>query len=154
MIHAKTRSKGIVDKLYDLGISISYSRVVELSTSLGNEILHQYEQEGVVCPPTLKKSVFTTSALDNIDHNPSSTTSEGSFHGTGISLFQHITKDNPGLEQDRRPKLTKSSKLAGLPEVYANVKAVTSFKNEPAIQDYSNVEEGSRENDEIKKEER
>ena len=28
MLHAKTRKKGIVDKLYDLGISIPYARVI------------------------------------------------------------------------------------------------------------------------------
>ena len=32
---------------------------------------------------------FTTAAIDNIDHNPSSTTAKESFHGTGISLLQH-----------------------------------------------------------------
>ena len=32
--------------------------------------------------------VFTIASVDNIDHNPSSTTSMVSFHGTGISLFQ------------------------------------------------------------------
>ena len=41
-----------------------------------------------------------TSAADNIDHEPSSTTSEDSFHGTGISLFQYSTKSNRDLEQN------------------------------------------------------
>ena len=50
MIHAKTRKKGIVDKLYDLGISIPHSRVMDLSTSLGNEVLDRYEHNNVVCP--------------------------------------------------------------------------------------------------------
>ena len=43
----------------------------------------------MVCPPELKERLFTTAAVDNIDYNPSSTTASGSFHGTGISLFQH-----------------------------------------------------------------
>jgi len=33
------------------------------------------------------------STVDNIDHNPSSATSKESFHGTGISLFQHLKFD-------------------------------------------------------------
>lgn len=33
---------------------------------------------------------------DNIDHNPSSTTAHSSFHGTGISIFQFPTVENPG----------------------------------------------------------
>jgi hypothetical protein len=44
--------------------------------------------------------VFTTAAVDNVDHNPSSTTSKSSFHGTGISIFQHPTDDNDGVERD------------------------------------------------------
>ena len=44
---------------------------------------------GVVCPPQLKKDIFTTAACDNIDHYPTSTTPTGSFHGTAISLIQH-----------------------------------------------------------------
>ena len=36
-------------------------------------------------------------ALDNLDHNPSSTTAQGSFHGTGISVFQFPTETNHGI---------------------------------------------------------
>ena len=41
-VHAKTRKKEIVDKSYDLEISIPYSRVMELSTCLGNKVLQHY----------------------------------------------------------------------------------------------------------------
>ena len=70
-----------------LGLSISYTRVLELSTVLGNYVLRQYEEHKVVCPPSLRKNVFATAAMSNIDHNLSYTSAEGSFHGTGISLF-------------------------------------------------------------------
>ena len=43
MVYAKTWKKGIVDKLYELGISIPYSRVMELSTCLGNKVLQHYQ---------------------------------------------------------------------------------------------------------------
>ena len=43
----------------------------------------------IVYHPHLKGQLFTTAAVDNIHYNPSSTTASGSFHGTGISLFQH-----------------------------------------------------------------
>ena len=74
---------------YDLGISIPYSRVLELSTCLGNKVLQHYQHNNVVCPSTFKIGVFMTAAVDNIDHNPCSKTAEESFRGTGISLFQH-----------------------------------------------------------------
>ena len=154
MIHAKTRKKNIVDKLYDLGISIPYSRVMELSTSLGNKVLFQYEQDRVVCPPSLRKHVFTTAALDNIDHNPSSTTADGSFHGTGISLFQHPTKNNTGEEQQRQNPIVSNNKLSNLPKMYANVRAVTSYNREPDFRDYSNIQHELDVEEELKKEER
>ena len=46
------------------------------------------QSQGVVCPPTLKDGLFTVTAIDNIDHDPSSSTSQTSFHGTSISIFQ------------------------------------------------------------------
>ena len=37
---------------------------------------------------------------DNIDHNPSSRTATSSFHGTGISIFQFPSVENPGEVQE------------------------------------------------------
>lgn len=139
LLHAKTRKKGLIDKLYDLGISTPYSRVLELSTKLGNEVLAQYEEELVVCPSNLRNDLFTTSALDNIDHNPSSTTSEGSFHGTGISLFQHVTKDQKGTIRGRNSLSSESSKLRRLPSIYADVRPIISYNNKPEHSTFVNL---------------
>lgn len=46
-------------------------------------------------------SVFTTAAVDNIDHNPSSSTAKGSFHGTAISLFQHPDYEGDGEKMEQ-----------------------------------------------------
>ncbi|GFR61193.1 zinc finger BED domain-containing protein 1 [Elysia marginata] len=45
----------------------------------------------------LRTGEFVVGAADNIDHNQSSTTSTGPFHGTGVSLFQNcaMTLPNP-----------------------------------------------------------
>ena len=59
-----------------------------------------FEEKGVVVPAQLRRRIFTIGALDNIDHNPSSTTAQGSFHGTGISLFQFPSSTNVGEKQD------------------------------------------------------
>ena len=65
---------------------------MDISTDLANSVTAQFEKEGVVCPPKLqKKDVYTTAAIDNIDHNPSSTTVSDSFHDTAISLVRHPT---------------------------------------------------------------
>ncbi len=41
-----------------------------------------------MCPLKLRKGLITVGAVDNLDHNPSSTASKDSFHGTGIQLIQ------------------------------------------------------------------
>ena len=108
--------KSFVDQV--LGICVSYNRVLELSTTLGNNVLSHYNSTNIVCLPALRGGVFTTAALDNIDHNPGSSTAEGSFDCTGISLFQHPTKKN----------------LLQLPANYANISPVSNFLKEPKYQ--------------------
>ena len=94
LLFAKTRKRQLIDTLFQHGLCISYDRVLKISTQLGEAVVERYLDEGVVCPPLLQGKVFTTAAVDNIDHNPSSTTSKSSFHGTGISIFQHPMKEN------------------------------------------------------------
>ena len=96
MVHCQTRKRDLVDKLFHLGLSISYDRVLAISTSLANGLNEQYEEQGVVCPPALRKNLYTTAAVDNIDHNPSATKAKDSFHGTGISLFQFRNSQSTG----------------------------------------------------------
>jgi hypothetical protein len=45
--------------------------VLEISTQLGESVFSQFMEDDVVCPAILQKGLFTTSAVDNIDHNPS-----------------------------------------------------------------------------------
>ena len=88
MVHCQTRKRDLVDKLVQLGLSVSYDRVLTIFTSVANGLNEQYIENGVICSPPLRKTLYTTSAVDNIDHNPSATTAKDSFHGTGISLYQ------------------------------------------------------------------
>ena len=39
---------------------------------------------GVVCPSILRNTLFTTTAMDNIDRNPTTTSATTTFHGTSI----------------------------------------------------------------------
>jgi len=134
MLHAHTRKKELVDKLAHMGISISYDRVLSLSAQLGNSACRLYHQEQVVCPPKMRGMVFTTAAVDNIDHNPSSTTSKQSFHGTAISLVQHPAFHGAGV--DRGINILGGSNESGLksvdrlPQYYTEVPSVnSSIKN-------------------------
>ena len=55
---------------------------LEISAQLREAVITQNTEDGVVCPPVLRKGLFKTSAMDNIDHNPTATTATTSFHGT------------------------------------------------------------------------
>ena len=88
MLHTHTRKRELINKMAHMGLSISYSRV-RLSTQIGNKVCQQFHDEQVVCPSKLRKNVFTTAAVDHIDHSLSSATAKESFHGTAVSLFQH-----------------------------------------------------------------
>ena len=94
-LHNKTRKRELVDKFHEMGLSVTYDRVLEISTDLGTKICKYYDRLNTVCPPQLIKGVFkgvfTTSAVDNINHQTSSTTAKSSFNGTGISVFQHFS---------------------------------------------------------------
>ena len=73
----------------------------------------------------LRKGISTVAALDNIDHNPSSTTAKGSFHETGISLIQFPTKENEGTSRGIYMCLPiLSSQKVSLPESFTCVPAI------------------------------
>ena len=140
MVYAKTRKKGVIEGLNELGLSIPYKRVLSLTDSLSATVLKEYEEDGVVCPRVLKRDEFTAGALDNLDIDPSSSTSKGSFHGTAISLFQSKLEDHNSIGS-RRSSLEKGDKLVSLPKSYSEVTPVSFFNQRPETKDYSEVHE-------------
>ena len=135
LIHSKTRKRELVDILFHLGLSISYDRVLDISTDMGNKICQYYEREQAVCPPELKGILFTTAAVDNIDHNPSATTAHGSFHGTGISLFQHPSSESDGVHRTvpEAAAAAPAKKRLQLPESYTTVPPVANPRRDAPI---------------------
>lgn len=67
LLFAKTRKRQLIDLLFQHGMCLSYDRVLEISTQLGDSVVSTYLEEGVVCPAVLQKGIFTTSAVNNID---------------------------------------------------------------------------------------
>ena len=79
-VHAQTGSKKFVNQLYELGLSVSYQRVDDIMNNLGTSVCDHFNSVGVVFPLALQSSLFTVGAIDNLDHDPSSTTAQGSLH--------------------------------------------------------------------------
>lgn len=94
LVHSISGKRSLVDELFEMGISIAYSRVLDIERALASKVCEIYMKDNCVCPPHLQLGVFTTAAADNIDHNPRSNTANYSYHGTGISLIQHHDQPN------------------------------------------------------------
>ena len=89
-MHSETRSRVLIDKIHDHGLCISYHCMLTLSTSIGNTVCSQFERDNIVSPSILRLHLFTTHAVENVDHNPSSRSAKDSFHGTAITATQHL----------------------------------------------------------------
>ena len=76
-----------MEKMYQMGISVSYDRIMEIEDWLMSSLCECYKEDGCVSPACLRKGIFSVGVLDNLDHNPSSTTSVSSCHGTGFSIL-------------------------------------------------------------------
>ncbi len=82
----------------------------------------------------LKKGLFTTSAIDNLDHNSSSTTAKDSFHGTGISLMQHPTNDEEMVVHSAIVVTGAGSRtVAHLPRFYTEVPPIATSVKHSAV---------------------
>lgn len=128
-IHGATREKSLIDTFYKLGLCISYDRFLSICTDITNSVIDGYDRDGVVCPSKLRDGIFTTAAVDNIDHNPSSTSSHDSFHNTAISLVQHPATEKPGTGRATDVfdpgKSSTPKKIASLPSYYTEVPPLT-----------------------------
>ena len=93
-----------------------------LSSDIASRVYDHFKEIGTVCPPQLKRGIFTTAACDNIDHNPSSQTSAESFHRTGISLIQHPDKDFLWIDNTiSLSNISTCRAIPPLPDYYTNV---------------------------------
>ena len=128
MIHAKTRKRGLIEKLFSRGLCISYERIKEIKSALANSVCMQYERDGCVCPSRLKNDLFTVGAVDNIDHNPSARNAMESFNGTAISVIQFPTLEHKGTDRDAIAIDTNSDNRntnCQLPAEYSQVNPVS-----------------------------
>ena len=124
-VHSLTRSKKLIDQLHDLHIGISYDRVIQLEKLISHSMCQQFLSDNIVCPSHLRRGISVSGALDNIDHNLSSSTAQSSFHGTGISITQFPKKNMPGECCEVLPFETNPPQLyQALPQSYSTVPAV------------------------------
>ena len=101
-----------------------HTTVLEISSQMGEALVERYLEEGLVCPSVLRKGLLTTGAIDNMDHNPSSTTAKSSFNGTSISIFQRPINSNFEEQSEMLHKVERQNikTVQPSPESYTNVR--------------------------------
>ena len=123
LVHSETRSRVLIDKLHNHGLCISYHCMLTLSMSIGNIVCSQFERDNIVSPSILTLHFFTTHAVDNIDHNPSSRSAKNLFHGTTITTTQHLEHVGDGDQVQICPfEKSKRYTLHKLPTNYTTIK--------------------------------
>ena len=88
----KTGNESLINVLAERGLAISRYRLRTVAIDIANSVLAHWEKEGDVVPPQAVKNVFTVGAIDNIDWDPTSTTSksESVLHCTSISIHRPV----------------------------------------------------------------
>ena len=118
----------MIENFEQLGINISYDRVLQLESLPTRNLCEQFKKGNIVCPSQLRKGTVTVRAIDNLDLNLPSTSAQGSFHGTAIRIIQHPTIEKPGEIRRIQLSTNPSLKEADLPEYYSIAPAATNKK--------------------------
>ena len=84
----------------------------------------------------IKPNIFTTAAIDNINHNPTSSTAQNRFHGTSVSVFQHSTDISHLQIQNSLPIEFDdcSSVPREIPQFYTEIQPMSKVKSDIPIQ--------------------
>ena len=126
-MHGLTRKRTLVDTFFILEMCVSYDRLLQITADMAEGICTRFEADNVVCPHKMRRelfSVFTTGAVDNVDHNPTSATARDSFHGTSISIIQHLSHESTGIIHDQpaiNQESTSARSVPPLPSIYTSV---------------------------------
>ena len=128
LYHHHTFSHDIIEILLKVALSTTKPTKPLLSAAFGKSCQYLCLCKTEMCILFVPCPYSTT-----IDHNPSSTISTSSFHGTGISIFQHPAGENDGAERDvmifKTDKPT-TNQIPELPDEYTNMKPA-SLKSKP-----------------------
>ena len=90
-------------------------------------LCERFQTEDVVCPSHIRKGLFVVGAIDDIDHNTTSTSSLSSFHGTGISIipFPDSVVNDDENNETTFPDIQSAIGKVQLPISYTTVPAVS-----------------------------
>ena len=129
-LHGEGRQKKQISNANAFGMSVSYKRVMEIKRSMAQAVVKQFVNDGVVLPTNICKDVFVTFDMDNLDSKNQGNFSQDEFHGTAISVTNHLSRDNLGVERPCVQIDPADTSLPQLPDSYSVVQPAELTRND------------------------
>ena len=86
--------------LFERDLSQWYDRILTFINKLSETVKVFYNDLGnKVLPSTFRRGIFTIFFDDSVDKNSSSVTAADHFHGTGVTVLQFPSEENPGIQR-------------------------------------------------------
>ena len=120
-LHAEGRSKQQLEMLLEYGLSIGPKRVRGIKLGLARAVCKRAKEESVLVPTNMKKGVFVTGDVDNLDHRKTSNLSNKEFHGTAITMTNHLSVENMGVGRDPIVIDHSDTSKPQLPDEYSQI---------------------------------
>ena len=121
--------------MYERRLSVSYDRLLNVSTDEANWVITSYKQEGVVCPTLLRDGLFTTGNLDHLEYRPQSCIYISSrLLSWDRYILHHVSSENTGTPRTYDMPddgMSMLNKIKPLPDIYVNVSPATFPKKHP-----------------------
>lgn len=123
-MHGDARLKKQIDKSHELGLSVSYGRVMEVKQAIARAVCKRHAEDGVVLPTNLRSNVFVTYDMDNLDNRNTGNFSQDEFHGTALSATNHLSCENQGVQRAPIQLDFSDTSVPQLPDSYAIIHPV------------------------------
>ena len=127
------RQKGNINIFHALGMSVSYTRVMEVRKQFAVAASKRWKEDGVVVPTNIKRGIFVTGAVDNLDES-----GRFEFHGTAISLTSDPTSDNLGEDPPPLCLDNLGESCIQLPATFADVPYIDDYAGEITLSSNEN----------------
>ena len=102
-LYSVIRFKLLVHTLFERGMVLSYERILTFINKLSETVKALYNDSGgKPLPCTSSRGIFTIFVDANFDKNSLSVTPGGQLHGTGVTILQFPSEENPGIQRKRK----------------------------------------------------
>ena len=123
-MHGDAWLKKQIDNGLELGLSVSYNRVMKVKRAIGQAVCKRHEEDGVVVPTNMRRDVFVTYDMDNLDSRNQGNFSQDEFHGIALSATNHLSWENQGVKRAPIQLDFSDTSVPHLPDSYVVVPPV------------------------------